>query len=103
MLRIILLIGNIVYLGLTIYIIFSEIIHGNPPAPGDPIFIFFIPMMILFLLNIFILVIRKDAISLYSRRKKLEEKIKIQEDENRLKKLKNKNQGQANGEIEDLY
>ena len=103
MLRIILLIGNIVYLGLTISIIVFEIIHGNPLAPGDPIFIFFIPMMILFLLNIFILVIRKDTISLYFKRKKLQEEIKIQNAENRLKKLKNKNQGQANGEIEDLY
>ena len=54
-------------------------------------YIFLVFCIIFFTLNTFyILGGRRSRISLYFKRKKLEEEIKIQESENKLKELKNK-------------
>lgn len=59
-----------------------------PTGPPEPFYIVLIPLIILFVLNIyFILGTCHGTISLYLKRKKLEEEIKIQEAENRLKEL----------------
>jgi len=54
-------------------------------------YIWLISLMIFFFLNIlFILSGSKGDISLYFKRKRLEEEIKIQEAENKLRELQNK-------------
>ena len=84
MLRIILLIGNIGLLVLSIIIL---VININDPE-GAVFFIIVILLIILSALNIyFIRGTYSGNISLYLKRKRLEEEIKIQEAENRLKEL----------------
>jgi len=85
MLRIILLIGNIGLLVLSIIIL---VININDPE-GVVFFIIVILLVILSALNIyFIRGTYFGDISLYLKRKRLEEEIKIQEAKNRLKELK---------------
>ena len=84
MLRIVLLIGNI---GL-----FILSIIGLADVINDPeatfMFSILIPLIILSVLNIyFIIGTYRGPFSLYLKRKKLEEEIKIQEAENKLKDL----------------
>lgn len=84
MLRIILLIGNI---GLFILSIvgLTEVINDSE---ATFMFSILIPIIILSVLNIyFITGTYRSPFSLYLKRKRLEEEIKIQEAENRLKKL----------------
>ena len=84
MLRITTLLGNLGLLILSIYGL-TQIIND----PGA-IFMFglLIPLLILSILNIyFVIGTYKGPVSLYLKRKKLEEEIKIQEAENRLKDL----------------
>ena len=84
MLRIILLIGNIGLLVLSIIIL---VININDPE-GAVFFIIVILLIILSALNIyFIRGTYSGNISLYLKRKRLEEEIKIQEAENKLKDL----------------
>ena len=83
MLRIILIIGNALCGIFMIYMIFSEGLEDDNITN-----LFIISVTMLFLLNTFFLfgILNKS----YMKRKKLEEEIKIQEAENRLKELKNK-------------
>ena len=85
MLRITTLLGN---LGLLILSIYGLIQIINDPGA---IFMFglLIPLLILSILNIyFVIGTYKGPFSLYLKRKRLEEEIKIQEAENKLKDLK---------------
>lgn len=85
MLRIILLIGNV---GLFIYSILALIMNINDPGVAEVFFVV-IPIAILSIFNIyFITGPYRGPVSLYLKRKKLEEEIKIQEAENKLKELK---------------
>ena len=84
MLRITTLLSNLGLLILSIY--------GLTQIINDPevtfMFGFLIPLLILSILNIyFVIGTYKGPVSLYLKRKKLEEEIKIQEAENRLKDL----------------
>ena len=85
-LRILLLVCNFIALIISFFlsiIVFVEI-EGRP----DPEFYFvFIPLIILFFLNTYFLI---GPSSLYFKRKRLEEEIKIQEAENKLKDLQSK-------------
>jgi hypothetical protein len=87
MLRITLLIGNIVFSIFLIVMSISTIIH---PGIGDEGLI--IPLSLVILLSIlniyFIIGTYRGPFSLYLKRKKLEEEIKIQEAENKLKGLR---------------
>ena len=84
MLRIILLIDNIGLLVLSIIIL---VININDPE-GAVFFIIVILLIILSVLNIyFIRGTYSGNISLYLKRKRLEEEVKIQEAKNRLKEL----------------
>jgi len=84
MLRIILIIGNA---GLFVYSILALIADINDPGVAE-MFVVVIPVVILSILNIyFITGIYRGPVSLYLKRKKLEEEIKIQEAENKLKEL----------------
>lgn len=88
MLRIILLIGNIGLLVLSIIIL---VININDPE-GAVFFIIVILLIILSILNIyFIRGTYSGTISLYLKRKRLEEEIKIQEAENKLEELQSQN------------
>ena len=84
MLRIILIIGNA---GLFVYSIIALITNINDPGVAE-MFVVVIPLVILSILNIyFITGTYRGPVSLYLKRKKLEEEIKIQEAENKLKDL----------------
>ena len=84
MLRITTLLSNLGLLILSIYGL-TQIIND----PGVTfMFGLLIPLLILSILNIyFVIGTYKGPVSLYLKRKKLEEEIKIQEAENRLKDL----------------
>ena len=84
MLRITTLLGNLGLLILSIYGL-TQIIND----PGVTfMFGLLIPLLILSILNIyFVIGTYKGPVSLYLKRKKLEEEIKIQEAENKLKDL----------------
>lgn len=85
MLRIVLLIGNI---GLFILSIIGLNFCINDPETPPFVFGGLIPIIILCVLNIyFIIGTYRGPVSLYLKRKKLEEEIKIQEAENKLKDL----------------
>jgi Na+(H+)/acetate symporter ActP len=85
-LRIIVLLGNIVGI---IGVIYVGIDSSSYNQIGD--YIWLLTLMIFFLLNmLFILGGSKSNISLYLKRKSLEEEIKIQEAENKLKELQDK-------------
>ncbi len=80
-LRILLLIGNFGVLILSIILFISLF----PDSRTQPTFYFvFIPLIIVFILNVYFFA---GPSSLYFKRKKLEEEIKIQEAENKLKDL----------------
>ena len=81
-LRIILLIGNFGVLILSI-ILFVSLFSDSRTQPT--FYLVFIPLIILFILNVYFLA---GPSSLYFKRKKLEEEIKIQESENKLRELK---------------
>jgi len=98
MLRIILLIGNISLLVLSIIIL---VININDPE-GAIFFIIVILLIILSVLNIyFIRVTYSGNISLYLKRKRLEEEIKIQEAENKLKDLQSQGLASLKEKIKD--
>ena len=84
MLRIILLMGNA---GLLVFSIIGLVININEPGGMD----FFIPCTILIILSTlniyFIIGTYRGPVSLYLKRKKLEEEIKIKEAENKLQNL----------------
>ena len=80
MLRIILLIGNVVAFVLSVSF-FSSLYYDNEMDPTS--YFVFISLIVLLITNIYFLI---DP-SLYFKRKRLEEKIKIQEAENKLQKL----------------
>lgn len=85
MLRIVLLIGNV---GLFILPIIGLSFFINDPETPPFVFGILISIIILCVLNIyFIIGTYRVPVSLYLKRKKLEEEIKIQEAENRLKEL----------------
>jgi len=87
MLRIVLLIGNI---GLFILPIIGLNFLINDPETPPFVFGILISIIILCVLNIyFIIGTYRGPVSLYLKRKRLEEEIKIQEAQNRLDKLKN--------------
>jgi hypothetical protein len=90
MLRIMLLMVNVVYIVLLIIMMVVPII--NDPGVGDEALI--IPFSLVILLSIlniyFIIGTYRGPVSLYLKRKKLEEEIKIQEAENRLEALQKK-------------
>jgi len=87
--RVIALLGNIVGIIGVIYVSFDSHLSGYEIQILD--YVWLVTLMIFFFLNIlFILGENKNAISLYLQRKRLEEEIKIQEAENKLKALKNK-------------
>ncbi len=79
--RIILLIGNFIVLVLSI-IAFVSLFSDSRTNPR--LYFVFIPLITLFILNTYFLI---GPSSLYFKRKKLEEEIKIQEAENKLKDL----------------
>ena len=86
MLRIVTLVGNI---GLLITLIIILII--NQLSEGVLFFIIFSTLVVLSVLNIYFIInigAYRGPFSLYLKRKKLEEEIKIQEAENKLKELK---------------
>jgi len=83
MIRIIALLGNIVCVILT-FILFILGIRDNVETP---IYFIIISLLILFLLNTYLL--SKNGF-LYLKRKRLEEEIKIQEAENKLREIKDK-------------
>ena len=84
MLRIIILIGNI---GALIFLIFVAVTNIGIGFPIDELILLF-SLMLLCILNIyFIIRSYRGYASLYLKRKRLEEEIKIQEAENRLKDL----------------
>lgn len=88
MLRIMLLIANIVYIVFLIIMMVIPIIN-NPGVGDEALIIPFSLVILLSILNIyFIIGTYRGPVSLYSKRKKLEEEIKIQEAENKLKELK---------------
>ena len=74
--------------GLLVFLIIALIMNINVPGGAD----FFIPVTILIILSTlniyFIIGTYRGPVSLYLKRKKLEEEIKIQEAENKLKELK---------------
>jgi hypothetical protein len=85
------LLGNIVGIIGVIYVGIDGSL--SPSSYGMQIldYVWLVTLMIFFFLNIlFILGGSKSNISLYLKRKSLEEQIKIQEAENKLKALKNK-------------
>ncbi|MCG2791570.1 MAG: hypothetical protein L6305_07460 [Actinomycetia bacterium] len=85
MLRIVTLVGNI---GLLITLIIILII--NQLSEGALFFIIFSTLVVLSVLNIYFIInigACRGPFSLYLKRKKLEEEIKIQEAENKLKEL----------------
>ncbi|MDD3859781.1 MAG: hypothetical protein PHW83_06245 [Bacteroidales bacterium] len=87
--RIIALLGNIVGIIGVIYVSFDSQLSNYKIQTLD--YVWLISLMIFFFLNIlFILSGNKNDISLYFQRKRLEEEIKIQEAENRLRELQNK-------------
>ena len=87
MLRIIALIGNFIFLFLSLFFTILNI----PDREPEPFFIIFIPLIILLVINIyFISGIHHGTIFLYFQRKRLEEEIKIQEAKNKLKGLQSK-------------
>ena len=79
--RIILLIGNFIFLVLSVFG-FVGLFSDNRTNPT--LYFVFIPLIILFVLNIYFFI---GPSSLYFKRKRLEEKIKIQEAKNKLKEL----------------
>jgi len=85
-----LLMVNVVYIVLLIIMMVVPII--NDPGVGDEALI--IPFSLVILLSIlniyFIIGTYRGPVSLYLKRKKLEEEIKIQEAENRLEALQKK-------------
>ena len=84
--RIILLIGNFIFLVLSVIAFVSFF----PDGKKDPTFyLVFIPLIILFVLNVYFLA---GPSSLYFKRKRLEEEIKIQEAKNKLKELQKSNE-----------
>lgn len=98
MLKIILLIGNIGLLVLSIYGL-TEVIN-DPEATF--MFSILIPLIILSVLNIyFIIGTYRGPVSLYLKRKKLEEEIKIQEAENKLKDLQSQGLASLKEKTED--
>ena len=88
MLRIILIIGNATYLAVLGITFLQEIIKGISIVPID--LLFGVITITLLILNIYYLLGRTD---LYLKRKRLEEEIKIQEAENKLKELRDKKEG----------
>jgi len=87
-LRIIAMLGNIIGIIGVIYVGIDSSLSSYKMQIID--YIWLLTLMVFFLLNlIFILNGNKSAISLYFKRKGLEEEIKIQEAENKLKELKN--------------
>jgi hypothetical protein len=87
--RIIALLGNIVGIIGVIYVSFDSQLSNYKMQILD--YIWLISLMIFFFLNIlFILSGSKGDISLYFKRKRLEEEIKIKEAENRLRELQSK-------------
>jgi amino acid permease len=87
--RIIALLGNIVGIIGVIYVSFANQLSNYKMQTLD--YLWLISLMIFFFLNIlFILSGNKNDISLYFQRKRLEEEIKIQEAENKLRELQNK-------------
>jgi len=86
MLRIIVLLCNFVSIIIVIFIFVYNIYILKFPL--DIEYILLLPIMIFFFLNIYyVLGGHRGSISLYLKRKKLEEEIKIQEAENKLKDL----------------
>ncbi len=86
-LRILLLVYNFIALIMSFFL--SVMIFSESEGEPDPEFYFvFIPLIILFVLNTYFLI---GPSSLYFKRKRLEEEIKIQEAENKLKELKKNN------------
>ena len=84
MLRIIILIGNI---GALIFLIFVAVTNIGIGFPIDELILLF-SLMLLCILNIYFIIRSYPGyVSLYLKRKKLEEEIKIQEAENKLKGL----------------
>ena len=84
MLRIIILMGNI---GALIFLIFVAVTNIGIGFPVNELILLF-SLMLLCILNIyFIIRSYRGYVSLYLKRKKLEEEIKIQEAENKLKGL----------------
>ncbi|MBA7590366.1 hypothetical protein ES708_32482 [subsurface metagenome] len=81
-LRTILLIGNSGFFILS-FLAFASLFSDSRTQPT--FYLVFIPLIILFILNVYFLA---GPSSLYFKRKKLEEEIKIQEAENKLKELK---------------
>ena len=86
MLRIILIIGNAICGAFMIYKIFTEGLNKNDYTVN----ILIITMTILFVLNVCCLLGIWNKT--YLKRKRLEEEIKIQEAENKLKELQNESQ-----------
>ena len=80
-LRIILLIGNFGVLILSV-ILFVNLFSDSRTNPT--LYFVFIPLIVLFVLNIYFFI---GPFSLYFKRKRLEEEIKIQEAKNKLKEL----------------
>ena len=83
LLRIVLLVGNIGFL-ISSCIVFIGLIFNSTTDSTKP-FLVLIPLIILFILNIYCFT---GPFSLYLKRKRLEEEVKIQEAENKLKELK---------------
>lgn len=83
MTRIIALLGNIV----CVILIFVFLILGIRDNLETPFYIIMLSLLILFSLNTYML--SKNGF-LYLKRKKIEEEIKIQEAENKLRELQNK-------------
>jgi len=74
--------------GLFIYSILAIIMNINDPGIAG-MFVVVIPLAILSILNIYFITGKyRVPVSLYLKRKKLEEEIKIQEAENKLKDLR---------------
>lgn len=87
--RIIALIGNIVGIIGVIYASVDSHLSQYKMQTLD--YVWFLTLMVFFFINIlFILSGNKNDISLYFQRKRLEEEIKIQEAENKLRELKDK-------------
>jgi len=85
MLRIIILLGNV---GALIFLIFITVTNINVGFPVDELILLFSSMLLCVLNIYFIIRIYRGYVSLYLKRKKLEEEIKIQESENKLRELK---------------
>ena len=85
MLKIIILMGNV---GALMFLIFIAVTNIGIGFPVNELILLF-SLMLLCILNIyFIIRSYRGYVSLYLKRKKLEEEIKIQEAENKLKELK---------------